>query len=210
MEQNTESELACCAGLDLSSTDGVRSLLGGDPGRQIVDIWLKSGGIAVTGSPLDSVKIFESNGTVYVQDNACSGFCGRGRDSCRGCLVAASRSKLFACIREWSLRITYVDLTHAALGQDSERQQFQADLMKHLFLEVRAENLESAEFADLILKTRNMFMHVAVSRQNEALKTFISRALKYLQPKMLAGVSREVRKFKHVQSGLSFFIKSNL
>lgn len=73
MCSNDDSLMSDCSGLDLSSADGVKSLIGSGRNPELVEMWLKSGSVAVLGSPLDSVRIgWTAGGTLVVQDSRCS------------------------------------------------------------------------------------------------------------------------------------------
>lgn len=119
--------------------------------------------------------------------------CERGRDACKQCLMAGNRTKVMATIREWCVRISFVDLTHCALKHSRSEQAAQANFMKEMFVELQHEPLATTEFKDLLTRSRNMFMPIGTNRQNEALQTFIQRSLKFLAPKMIVGVAPEVR-----------------
>ena len=134
---------------------------------------------------------------IRVQDAACKQkgdmYCVRGMSCCKQCFSAASRTACVKLIRQWSLRISFTDLTHIALSGNASDQSDHASWMKTLFPEVALEDLGCMGYPSLILKTKNLFMHIGTSKQNRALQAFIARSLRFLSPTMVTGVSGEAR-----------------
>lgn len=117
----------------------------------------------------------------------------RGMGCCKSCLNAAPRANCVQHIKQWALRICFTDLTHIALTGDKVEQLSQVNFMKNMFPELKQEPLEVLPYSELVTKTRNLFMHIGVSRQNRALQSFLARSLKFLTPTMVAGLSPDVR-----------------
>ncbi|CAK8995234.1 Uncharacterized protein SCF082_LOCUS4261 [Durusdinium trenchii] len=195
-------QLESCNGLILSSETGRKTLLGVEEGHvpKYVELWLNSGCIAVISSILDSVHVSRTpQNEILVRDASClqepaPGLsCVRGYSCCKQCLTAANKPKIVAAIKEWALKIAHVDLLHITLQENQEEQAQQADFMKKLFPELRHEQLHSITYADLIVKVRGMFLHIPMGKQNAGLQSFISRSLKFLTPKMFAGVPPQVK-----------------
>lgn len=193
----SESELEKCSGLDLCA-DGRHTLLGQIP--DILRLWIWSGCIQVKMSVLEKVLVFcKADGQLVVQDAACfedsTRLRVRGKSCCSACLAVADRAKVVQSIREWSLRISFVDLTHSILHGDQKEILQQAELMKLYFPELEsASSLASMCYKDAYTRTRNYFMCIPFASQTQALKDYVSRSLKYLTPGLVCGLPSAVRK----------------
>lgn len=194
-------DLQPCKGLVLQSHDGSSTKMGEAIFLPVIRQWLEAGCPAVVNSALDTICVTldaESHeADIRVRDAACKEAgdmqCTRGMSCCKQCFAAANRANCVKLIRQWSLRISFVDLTHIALSGNASDQVEYASWMKSLFPEVAFDDLDCMGYPSLVLKTKNLFMHIATSRQNRALQAFISRTLKFLSPTMVTGVSAEAR-----------------
>eukprot|EP00435_Cladocopium_sp_Y103_P014851 s521_g3.t1 len=190
-----------CSGLNLSTETGEATAFGSGQNPRLLKLWVRSGCIAVLGSGIESLQVsLNAAGDIVVRDAQCEqhsapgSFQIRGKDACKYCIGAANKSKSMKIIREWCVRITHVDLAHCALQSQQADQSAQAAFMKDLFPELREKSLEAVDYSTLCEKVRGMFLHIPTCKQHEALTSFVSRSVKYLTPKMLAGVSDDVKK----------------
>ncbi|CAK9063241.1 unnamed protein product [Durusdinium trenchii] len=193
--------LPLCNGLDLESEEGSCTSFGNPDMLSLVRLWLGTGCIAVEGSALSS--IFVKNAAppstgIIIQDESCAtggqSHVLRGGTCCRQCLSAANRKKCIDLVKEWAFRVSFADLTHTCLLPDRTEQLCQASWMKSAFPEVADQPLENISYHEACSRTRNLFMHIPVSKQNAALVSFIGRSLKFLTPSMIAGLSDEMKK----------------
>lgn len=189
-----------CSGIRLKSADAEATPMSMYDFMPLMKLWVEAGCIAVHGSCLESICVSVVDGDAddfRVQDINCkasgTSTCMRGMGCCKSCLNAAPRANCVQHIKQWALRICFTDLTHIALTGDKVEQLSQVNFMKNMFPELKQEPLEVLPYSELVTKTRNLFMHIGVSRQNRALQSFLARSLKFLTPTMVAGLSPDVR-----------------
>lgn len=193
--------LVPCKGLILQSEFGPKTLFGLPENERMLRIWLGSGCIAVQGSVIESVKLREdSAGKLVLQDAQCVALsetspelCLQGKGCCKRCLAAANRSKAFCQMTDWAMKISLLDYTHMILEGNRAAQEEQVHLMMSLFPQMQCEDLPSMSFATAVLRTRKNFMFVPTCKQNNALKSFLSRCVRYLTPTMIAGVDPDTK-----------------
>ena len=191
---NRDEDLVPCQGLPLATEDGKSTEMGHPRVLDMLDMWLRAGCIGAKGSLVETFVLSEdTSGYLVVRDQKCiqagaQSLCQRSRSSCKQCLLAANRSKAIETIKEWCIRIGYVELSHIALSGSRKEQHEKADWLKAMFPHLCKEPLETMPYTTLVTQARGMFMSLATNRQNAGLQRFIGRSLRFLQPKMLAGI----------------------
>ena len=197
-QSDQPTDLPLCTGLRLSSATGSGTQMGSPEMLPLVKLWVDAGCIACLGSALEtlSAKLTE-DGDIIIRDTGCqkseASKVFRGGDSCNLCVQAANRPKACSLVRDWAKRISVVDLLHTTLGSKQE-QLCQANQMVAWFPEMVHDQLHGISYSNAVTKARNMFIHIATSKQNAALQNFIGRSLKFLSPTLIAGVPAEHQK----------------
>lgn len=201
-------DLPLCTGLPLGSDVGQQTPWGTTSMQQIAELWARAGCIGVKGAVTETVILKEISGAgLVLKDVSCEEQPKqiiRGGKCCATCWSAAHRKKLVTVVREWSYRIAMTDLTHCTLMSDRTEQINQANFIRSHFPEDDSADLASLSYSNAILKTKQMFLHIPVAKQNDSLRSFISRSLKFLSPTMVVGLSSEVKtKIQHYVEALA-------
>lgn len=190
-------KLMPCKGLDLTSDLGQRTLMG--QMLDLVSIWLRNGGIRVKNSVLDKAVIWSRfDGVIMIQDASCSEdsqrLQARGKTCCDSCYGIAGRPKIANCIKEWCLRIGFVDLTHLILQGDPLEIANHVQHLKESFPQLSSEALATLPYRDAYTRARNYFLSIPMAIQSQSLKDYLARSLKYLTPGIVAGLDPTVHK----------------
>lgn len=197
MEVEADGPLKACTGISLQSEDGKSTAL--SKILNLVQPWMQNGSIHVFKSVLEKLVFkIKSNGEVVVQDSSCSEagnhLQARGQSCCKACLLAADRGKTASCIKDWCLRIAWVDLTHLILQEDTKEVANHVEFMKATWPELAHEPLLSLTYREAFNRARNFFQHIPLSVQSASLKAFVSRNLRYLTPVLVCGAAGDVQK----------------
>jgi len=186
--------LGKCRGLNLDSPDAATCLLATSEGRYLLKCWIETGCVSCNGSWLDTVTAENTLEGILVRDSSClEELCLRGFGACKKCFAAANRTKFYNSLREWVLRIKYVDMAHITLEGNAEAQSRLAAEILEVWPETEIECLKTISYPAMVAKCRLVWLRIPVSRMNAAMQTFVNRSLRYLTPTMLAGVNQDVK-----------------
>lgn len=198
--QSQEQELVPCKGLKLDLPEAKNTVFGNPDVMPVLQSWVNSGCIAVTGSVLDTIKMWSSSESLWLQDVSCLEsespcLCMRAHSCCKACFNAANRTKAFNAVQEWAKRIAFVELAHILLADCADKEQAaQVDFMLRHFPELEAENLREQTYHTVLTRARLHLLRVPTNKQSNSLRAFLSRSLRYLTPTMLVGVGREEKR----------------
>ena len=140
---------------------GCRSLIGRK--SDILKIWLQSGSIAVTHSPVQQVVIFNGiGGHLFLRDQGCMSSSNiinlRGHPCCEKCWRQANKPKLAQCFHDWACKICFVRLTHLTLQDDREEVLRLAKSMKVMFPELSEQCLENISYQEALHRAKEGFI----------------------------------------------------
>lgn len=159
--------------------------------------WIQSGCVAIKGAILESATAKLDGDDIILRDSGCNDdqpqLCKRGISCCKRCAAAADRTKFLTALQDWALKIRYVDMAHVTLGGNKEEQQKLAQEILELWPHTQEENLGEITYSAMVSKCRLAWMRVPICKQNDAMKVFLSRSLKYLTPMVLAGIGPEIK-----------------
>lgn len=199
MQSDLVDDLGICTGLSLDTIEG-RCSFGDRVAQDLLHMWINAGCIGVVGSCLESLKVsITSQGTLHLRDATCEanntgGFLRvRGQPCCRACLQAANRDKVLEQIREWCHRIGMVELVHVMLAESAKQLEVAVQRLEESMPQFPWADYGKMSYPILVQKVRSIFLRIPTAKQNEALKSFIGRSIKFLTPTMIAGLDGDVR-----------------